>query len=422
MNIRFYGGRILCGWELTEGEVWIKDDRIIHVGKVIDAGEKPLEWDREIDLRGDILMPGFKNAHTHSPMTFLRSYADDMSLQEWLNNKVFPMEKKLKREDIHDLATLAFMEYLSSGITAAFDMYLYPEECRQAAIDAGFRTVFCGSVNDFTGSVEKMEREFRDFNDGGITSFILGFHAEYTSSEERLKKVSELAHKLKAPVFCHNSETRAEVEKCIEVHGATPTVYLDSLGMFDYGGGGFHCVYMSDEDVDIFARKGLWAVTNPGSNTKLASGIPDLVRLKNAGVGIAIGTDGAASNNCLDFFREMFLTAGLQKLKYGDAAAMDAMDVLKMATVNGAKAMGLTDCDEIAVGKKADMIVINMHRPNMQPENDILRNIVYSGSKENIRLTMIDGKILYENGDFHIGQDPEKIYRSVNEICRRIKL
>ena len=173
--------------------------------------------------------------------------------------------------------------------------------------------------------------------------------------------------------------------------------------------------------MDICLNKNVSIVSNPSSNVKLASGVADLCTMLDKGINLALGTDGPASNNALDMFREMYLAATLQKVTKMDAAAMDAAAVLRMATTGGAKAMGLTDCDVLAVGKKADIIMINMHRPNMQPENNIVKNLVYSGSKENIKLTMIDGKILYENGEFFVGEDVEDIYKKANAIIKRCK-
>lgn len=200
----------------------------------------------------------------------------------------------------------------------------------------------------------------------------------------------------------------------------TPPQFLDSLGLFDYGGGGYHCVYFTEEDMELFAKKGLHIITNPGSNTKLASGVAPITRFLEKGINVGIGTDGASSNNCLDMFREMFLTTGLAKLKEKDASAVDAEEVLKMATVNGAKAMGLTDCDILAEGKKADIIMIDLHQPNMQPLNNIAKNIVYSGSKQNVKMTMIDGRILYYDGRFLCCDDVEALYAKANEIIARL--
>ena len=419
MRIRFYGGRVLAGRPLQprDAEVWVEQDRISYVGA---ARQDAPAFDREIDLKGDLLLPGFKDAHTHSAMTFLRSYADDLPLHDWLNRQVFPMEAKLTGEDVYHLAKLAILEYLAGGITANFDMYMFTDENAAASRDMGFRTVLCGCIHDFCGTPDSLREMYETYNGGGLVSSILGFHAEYTCSEGLLKEIAAMAHEYKAPVFSHNSETASEVKGCLERHGATPTVYLDRLGMFDYGGGGYHCVYLSEEDKAVFRDKKLWAVSCPGSNTKLASGIAPLTDLQRMGISLALGTDGPASNNCLDMFREMFLATGLQKLRCGDAAAMDAQSVLEMAVRGGALAMGLPDCDDIAPGKKADLTVLDMHRPNMQPENNLVKNIVYSGSTSNIRLTMVDGRILYENGTFHVGEDPEAIYQKANAIIRRM--
>lgn len=418
MRIRFYNARILTmadGFSVQEGELWVEGNRILSVGK--RPGRQDYDWDREIDARGNLLMPGFKNAHTHSGMTFLRSYADDLPLMDWLNEKVFPMEARITAEDIYHLDKLAILEYLTSGITAAFDMYLAPDAMARASIDCGFRTVLTGGLNNFVQSPQQLEEWYVKYNGyHELLRFELGFHAEYTTGEDLLRQVAVLARKYQAPVFCHNSETAGEVEDCKKRTGMTPTRYLDSLGIFDYGGGGYHCVHMSEEDLDILKARGVYAITNPGSNTKLASGIAPIERMMEKGIGLAIGTDGPASNNCLDMFREMFLTTGLAKLRQQDAAAVDANQVLAMATLGGARAIGLSDCDTLQEGKLADLIMLDLHQPNMQPLNHITKNLVYSGSKQNVILTMINGKILYENGAFYIGEDPEEIYRKANEI------
>ena len=427
MNIRFYNARILTMKEAEDvfwGEVWVSNERIIYVGKQEDlekeveasGKERPL-WDREIDCKGNLLMPGFKNAHTHSGMTLLRSYADDLPLDEWLNTKIFPVEAKMTAEDIYELSKLAVLEYLTSGITAVFDMYLTPESIARSFDDMGMRCVQVGAVNNFSQSPELVEEMYLKLNGKSpLQSYMLGFHAEYTCSKELLSKIASLAHKYQAPVFTHLAETEGEVAGCMERYGMTPMAFLDSLGMFDYGGGGYHCVYMTEDDIRIMKEKGLYAVTNPGSNTKLASGIAPISEYLKAGVPIAIGTDGPSSNNCLDMFREMFLVTGLAKLKEKNAAAVGAMEVLKMATVNGAHAMGLKDADVLAEGKLADMIMIDLYQPNMQPIQNIPKNLVYSGSKQNVIMTMIHGKILYENGVYHTASSPEEIYDKVNKI------
>ncbi len=423
MKIRFYNAKILTlihdKYEIIEGELWIRGNSISYIGK--PKRNKEL-WNREIDVEGNLLMPGFKNAHTHSAMTFLRSYADDLPLFEWLNKKIFPKEAQLQENDIFWLSKLAIMEYLTSGITSNFDMYFHPEEIVKASIACGFRTVVVSTLNNSYSSLKEMEEEYMKYNNyHPLISYCLGFHAEYSNSKELLEGVAKLSQKYHAPVFMHNSETKQEVAECIKRYRKTPTAFLNSLGMFEYGGGGFHCLYMSDEDLAIYRKKNLTVVTNPGSNTKLASGIAPIEKMLNQGICVAIGTDGPASNNCLDMFREMFLVTGLAKLRESNAASVPAEEVLKMATSNGAIAMGLVDCDRLQVGKKADLIMIDLHQPNMQPMNNIVKNIVYSGSKLNVKMTMVDGKILYENGNFFTNEEPEIIYQKANEIIQRMK-
>lgn len=430
MNIRFYNAKILTmqDAEIFSGEIWIQNERILYVGAEKDKASiceksklQSILWDREIDCEGNLLMPGFKDAHTHSAMTLLRSYADDMPLQDWLNKQIFPIEAKLDGEMIYHLTKLAVLEYLTSGITAIFDMYLTPETIADACVDMGMRCVQVSAVNNFSQSVELTEEMFQKLNHKHpLLSYILGFHAEYTCSKELLEKIAELSHKYKAPIYAHISETASEVEECRNRYGMTPPAFLDSLGMFDYGGGGYHCVHMTEEDIEIFKRRGLSVVTNPASNMKLASGTAPISDYLRHGINVAIGTDGPASNNCLDMFREMFLVTGLAKLHEKDASAVDAWEVLKMATVNGSHAMYLPDTDILAEGKLADIIMIDLWQPNMQPVNNIPKNLVYSGSKQNIKMTMINGQILYENGKFSDFLDVDKIYAKANEIKERI--
>lgn len=430
MNIRFYNCRILTmepNKEVFEGELWVRGSAVAYVGGDCTCSEYPKEeyetihWDREINGNGNLLLPGFKNAHTHSAMTFLRSFADDMALQDWLYKQVFPREAMLTDEDVYWLSKLAFLEYLTSGITACFDMYGHYDYHVKAAVDTGFRTVLCGDVNDFGGSAQSLEEEYLKYNQADrLVSCQLGFHGEYTTSKNLLKDIAKVAQKLKAPVYTHNAETAAEVEGCFERYGVTPTVLLDHLGMFEYGGGGFHCVHVSEADLDIFKEHDMWVITNPASNLKLASGIAPIDKMHRYGINLAIGTDGPASNNCLDMWKEMSLTACLQKIKTKDSAAMPADKVLWMATVGGAKAMCLYNCDTLSVGKQADLIMVDMNRPNMQPIHNIVKNLVYSGSKDNVAMTMIAGKILYEDRKFNVNEDVKTIYQQCEKIVCRI--
>ena len=431
MNIRLYNARILSmkeGQDIFAVEIWVKNDRILYIGDGSDTDQiyqkSPntcIVWDREIDCKGNLLMPGFKNAHTHSGMTLMRSYADDQPLADWLNQMIFPVEAKMNGEDIYHLSKLAILEYLTSGITAVFDMYLTPESIADAFDDMGMRCVQVGGVNDFSQSPELVEEMYLKLNKKyPLQSYVLGFHAEYTCQKGLLEQIAAFSHKYKAPVFTHLAETESEVAGCVERYGMTPVAFLDSIGMFDYGGGGYHCVHVTEEDIEIMKKRGMFAVTNPSSNLKLASGVAPVSNFLENGVKVAIGTDGPASNNCLDMFREMFLVTGLAKVKQKDAQAVDAFEVLKMATVNGALAMGLKEADILAQGKLADLIMIDLNQPNMQPIHNIPKNIVYSGSKQNVIMTMVNGKILYENGTFYVSDSPENIYRKAEQIKQRI--
>lgn len=421
--IRLHNARIMpmlspgdCS--IVEGELWTEGGRISYVGP---PREDMPAFEREIDLGGDLIIPGFKDAHTHNPMVFLRSFADGLPLHDWLFQQVFPREARLFPEAIYALTRLAVLELLSGGVTAAFDMYFYRDAYVQAVIDSGFRSILCGAVSAGDADWSVAARDFEKYNAmGPLVGYRLGFHAEYTASEELLRYISELAHTYKAEVWTHNSETKSEYEGCIERHGMSPTRYFESLGLFDYGGGGFHCVWFDEGDMRIFRDRGLWAVTCPASNAKLASGVAPLSEFMGMGINLAIGTDGASSNNALDMFREMYLACVLQKLRHEDAAACPAGDILYAACSGGARAMGLPDCDSLAPGKWADLAVIDLSRPSMRPILAPAQNLVYSGSKDCVRLTMVAGRILYENGEFHVGDSVEHIIAEAEKYTKEL--
>lgn len=423
MNIRLYNARILTMEEnrsIFHGEVCIKDDKVVYVGNVEKKFEN-IVWDRQIDCEGNLLMPGFKNAHTHSAMTLMRSLADELPLQEWLETKIFPLEAKLTAEDIYQFARLAVLEYLSSGITAVFDMYIMPDAVAKACLDMGMRCVLVSGLNNFTSSIAQTEEEFVRWNSTDtLIHYKLGCHAEYTCSRELLKGLADLAEKYQAPVYMHMSETAKEVQECVERYEMTPPAFMDSLGLFKYGGGIYHGVYLTDADMEILKKRKVSVITNPASNAKLASGMAPVKELLHRGITVAVGTDGASSNNCLDMFREMYLVAAFSNLREMDAASVKASEILKMATVNGAKTMGLNDADVLAEGKIADIIMIDLKQPNMQPIHNIENNLVYSGSKTNIKMTMINGKILYMDGQYFLDETPEDIYKRCNEIVDRL--
>lgn len=395
------------------------NDKISYVGETEPTGK----FDQVIDCEGNLLMPGFKDAHTHSPMTFARSYSDDLPLRDWLYHKIFPMEDKMQKGDYYALSKVAILEYLGSGISSCFDMYYHPEETAKACVEMGYRSVFCGTITKYKDSIEGIKQNYAYLNSlSPLIHCYLGFHAEYTSTPEILEALSLVSHELHSPIYSHNSETLSETEECKKRHeGLSPTEVGEKYGLYDYGGGGFHCVYFSHKDIEIFKKHNCSVITCPGSNAKLASGIAPLVTFEKEGLNIAIGTDGPGSNNGLDPFYEMRLACVLQKLQLHSASAFDATLALKAATIGGAKAMGLTDCDYLDKGKQADIIMINLHRPNMQPLNNIEKNIVYSGAEDDVKMTMVAGKILYMDGNYFVGENPEEIYAKAQEVTERLK-
>ena len=406
----------MTGEDIIFSSIVVEDDRILYIG---NDYEKYGPFNIVRECKGNVLMPGFKNAHTHSAMTFLRSKADDVKLQDWLFNVVFPREEKFRKNDVYELAKIAFLEYLTSGITACFDQYYFPFETGRAAEEMGMRILLVGTYNN-DYNLKALYHQFNDKPDS-LVRYCFGVHAEYTLAPGELENVVATAKSNKAPFFTHICETEKEVKECYEKRGMSPVQFFEKMGAFDYGGGGYHCIYFSNEDIEIFKRHNCTVVTCQGSNTKLASGIAPISKYLEKGLNVAIGTDGPASNNSLDMFKEMTLLYALQKVTLKDATALPAYEILKMATVNGAKAMRLDDCDVLEVGKKADIIEIDISRPNMQPINNIVSNIVYSGSKENVKMTMINGKILYKDGKFFTKEKPSTIYRKCQKICERIE-
>ena len=422
MKILLKNARILTMKDdkIIEGSIVVKDNRIAYIGNDYKAIGP---FDREIDCEKNLLMPGFKNAHAHSSMVFLRGKADDERQHEWLFDTCLPREQFLIPEDIYALNKVAYLEYLTSGITAIFDYYFFIPSMAKSAEDFGMRTVLLGTYEHGVTSLEQEVNNFHKFNDrkDSLVRFCVGLHAEYTSDANRIAKTKQAIEMTHSPFFTHISETAGEVEGSIERHNMPPAKYLYESGLFAYGGGGYHCVHLTDEEAKIFKDNNLTIVTCPCSNAKLAAGIVPITKYYNMGINIAIGTDGPASNNSLDMFKEMYLLASFNRLQTKDDKFIPAFEFLKMATVNGAKAMGLKDADVLDEGKLADIIMIDLSRPSMQPLNNIVTNLVYAGSKDNIKMTMINGKILYENGKFYLNESVEDIYKEAQKATERLE-
>ena len=404
---------------IFDGHILVEDNHIKYIGKELPTGN----FDKVIDCEGNLLMPGFKNAHTHSAMTFLRSKADDSSLHDWLFDEIFPREANLRQGCVKELTKVAILEYLTSGITGVVDQYFYPEEFEETCVNYGFRCVNLAMYDPDARPVSDIKKlitanDKKDY----LVRYVLGLHSEYTPSEEMFDVTSNLIKETKLPFYVHLSETADEVEGCKSRRGSTPMEFFDNRHLFDYGGAIFHGVYLSDKDMDIIKKRNVVVVSNPSSNMKLASGVAEIKKMLSKGLTVALGTDGPASNNALDMFREMYLVTGLQKLILKDPVSIPAFEVLKMATVNGAKAMNLKDAETLEVGNLADIIMIDLSRPSMQPINNIINNLVYAGEKDVVKMTMVNGKVLYYNHEFFVGEDIKEIYKKVQRLTDELSV
>lgn len=394
---------------IVDGEILVDGNKIAQIAQKINV-----KADRVINCEGNLLMPGFKNAHAHSAMVFVRGIVEEAALDSWLNDYVLPLESSLKSSDVYHLSKLAYLEYLESGITGILDMYFFADAIKKASRDFGMRSaVLLTPRNNNLNKVKTLSHNC-------LVNEILGFHADYTTSKTNIKKLSRLSQKMKVPVYTHCSETIKEVKNRKRISHLTPVEYLNKLKLFDYGGGIFHGVYLNKNDIKILKQKKVYVCTCPSSNLKLASGIAPIKELTENNIMVAIGTDGAGSNNSLDMFKEMQLTSLLSKYRENNPASLKAFDVLKMATVNGARFMNLNKSDVLAKGKFADIIMIDLHAPNMRPSHDIINNLVYSANKANVMMTMIDGRILYYKHKFYLNEDVETIYQNADKVIKRL--
>lgn len=405
--------------------VGVKSDKIEYIGT-----EKPQkDYGEEYDGNKKLLSPGFVNLHTHSPMTLLRGYAENLPLQNWLNDRVFPFEDKLNCDRAYYGTMLSIAEMLSCGTTSFTDMYFFGDGVMKAAIESGAKTNFGRSIvsfvdeditkNDrFQESVYLTEKYHNTENEK--IKIDLSLHAEYTNRLSIIEQFGEYVKNHDQLVHIHLSETQFEHDNCKEKYGKTPARLFYDAGVMDKPTIFAHCVYVEDEDLDLFLEKNATVAHCPASNLKLGSGVCNTYKMLQKGVNVGIGTDSAASNNGLDIMREMYLAAILPKGIQNRADIVTPKDVFKMATVNGYKAQGRLDCGIIKEGYKADLVVFDLDKPNMYPDFDVLNNIVYSANKSDVVLTMVDGKVLYKNGVFTT-IDVEKIGAEVSRLVREVE-
>lgn len=405
--------------------VGVKDETIDYLGT-----EPPVGGYGEVyDGTGKLLIPALVNSHSHAPMTLLRGYAENLSLDAWLNQKIFPFEAKMKGGDIYWGTLLAFAEMLRSGVVASTEMYYFGEEMARAALETGFKVnlslgVLCFDGRGFSelpiyAEYQSLLRLFHGAGNGRI-KIDLCIHGEYTSTPRVVQEAASWAKENKLRVHLHLSETKKEHEECKLRHGGmTPARYFESLGLFDRPATAAHCVWLEDGDFDILRRRGVTAACCPVSNLKLASGFADLPRLLRSGVNTALGTDGAASNNSLNLFEEMKLAAILYKASTGDPTAVTPREAFSAASRNGFLSQGREDSGVIRAGMKADLAVLDLSGPSMHPVHDLLGNLVFAANGGEVCLTMADGRVLYRDGEYP-ALDLERVIFEAERCAARI--
>lgn len=378
-----------------------------------------------VDCGGNLLIPAFYNAHCHAAMTLFRGYGEDLPLHRWLNEKIFPAEELLTRKSVYVATKWAIAEMLRRGIASFSDMYMFEDAVADAVLETGIKANLARSLVSFDPSADPatdsrlaeaiaLTKEYHMAADGAL-KIDFSLHAEYTNLPHYCEYVGRYAKEHGLLMQLHLSETEEEHEACIKRHGKTPSAFFADLGVFDTPTSAAHCVWLSDEDIAILAKKGVTAVHNPVSNLKLGSGVMQLRKLLDAGVNVALGTDGVASNNRLDVLREMQTAAILHKGISRDPACLVASELLPLATENGARAQGREDCGRLAIGARADLTLIDRHSIHNQPTYDDHAMLAYSAESADVRMTMVDGRILYRNGEY-TSIDEERLRRESQEV------
>lgn len=408
--------------EMQKGDIAIEGSVIKEIGEITASWQA----DRVIDCTDKLAVPGFINTHTHAAMTLFRSYADDMALMDWLENKIWPAEANLTAEDVYWGTQLAIAEMLKSGTTTFADMYFFMPQVAQAVEQSGIRAVLARGMAGVAPTAEQalvesesFYREWHNAAEGRIT-VMLGPHAPYTCPPAYLKKVVALSEKLDAEIHIHLAETAGEVKTCLEKHGKTPIALMNDLGILDRGVLAAHCVHVSAEDIQIMKQKNVRVAHNPGSNMKLASGIAPVPEMLAAGLNVGLGTDGAASNNNLDMLEEIRLAAMLHKVHRSDPLLIPASTAVSMATILGAKALGLGQVTgSLRPGFKADITLFDMHAPHWYPRHDRASLLTYSAAAADVHTVIVDGRILLDNRMLTT-IDEEKMLKEVQQRGMRL--
>lgn len=412
-------------WVVREGTVAVQGRDIVYIGADEPQMAKPA--DTVIDGRGKLLLPGLFNTHTHLSMELMRGYGENLSLQEWLFKRIFPFEARLNREAVYWGAQLAMAESLAFGVVSSTDMYMGVDEICQAAADAGYKlnAALMGAVGvdksgeqPFAGARAAIER-WHGYDDGRI-KIDGAIHAEYTTDEAFCVNMRDIAAEYGLNMHLHLSETRSEHEECKVRHGGlTPLGWFAHLGVLERPTTAAHCVWVDDDDIRLMTEWGVTAAHNPVSNLKLASGIAPVPKMLAVGVNVTLGTDSSASNNNQNLWEEMKLMALLHKAASGDPTVVTPREVLAAATVKGALSQGRRDTGVIAVGRRADLQMLDVDKPHYKPCYDWLNNLVFAAQGGDVVLTMVDGRILYRDGAYTT-LDVEKIVAEVERQRKRI--
>lgn len=410
---------------INNGSLVVDGEYITYVGNK----EPDERYDVIKDMKGKILMPGLYNCHTHSPMTLLRGVGSDLPLDKWLFEKVFPIEDKLSADDIESASYLALMEMAASGTVSFSDMYFEPERTCETVGKTGLKANISRPVQCFdptenpadsariSQSISLFENYNKSFSERILVDFCI--HAEYTCDEKTTRYYSEICNSYNGNMHIHLSETESEHRNCIEKYSKTPAQWFNDLGTFDSRAFAAHCVMLTDEDIDILKEKNVSIVHNPTSNMKLGSGFAPINKFIEKGINVTLGTDGTASNNNLDMLEEIHMASVIHNGFLRDATILKASEILKMATVNGAKLQGRENCGNLLPGFKADIVAISCDAPNMVPCLDPVALLVYSAGRSDVYMTMCDGKIVYENSEF-LTIDKEKVYAEIKRITERL--
>ena len=407
--------------------VGIEGNRIDYIGE-----QKPeKDYGSVYNGKGKLLMSGFYNAHGHSAMTLMRGYGENMSLQDWLNKRIFPFEANLDGEAVYWGTLLAMAESIRYGIVSTTDMYYFCDDMIRAVLDAGCKNNMGRGVVNFTDqdlyqiyAFREMKSTFENFHGAGDGKILvdMSLHAEYTSNPKTVLQIAEYTRSIGANMHVHVSETKGEHEECKARHqGQTPVAYLNNLGLFDTPTTAAHCVWIEGDDFRILKEKGVTVASNPISNLKLASGVCNVPKLLKEGIRVAIGTDSVASNNSLNFIEEMKVFAISSKQKYEDPTAVTPEETLLAATLSGALSQGRKDSGSLKTGYKADLIVLDIDQPHMVPIYHLANNLVYSASGSDIVLTMVDGRILWQDGEYKTIDIEKTMAEAQNAAFRILK-